>query len=115
GGDGVDADALLAVLDGGVAGQADHTVLGGGVARLVADAADAADRRGVDDGAAALLGHLRQHALLAVEDALEVDGEHASELVAAVALGQVLLALDAGVVEEAVDAAIRGDGAVDVG
>ena len=113
--DGVDTHTELAVLDGRVPGEANNPVLRGGVARLVADAADAADGRRVHDKAVALLAHDLEHLLEAEEDAAEVDGDDALELSGAEVLGQVLAALDAGVVEEAVDAAEALERRRDVG
>lgn len=50
----------------------------------------------------------------AVEDAVEVHRQHTSELGGAVVLREVLLTLDAGVVEEPVDAPEPLDGDIDV-
>ena len=112
--DGVDGDAGLAVFDRGVAGQADDTVLGRGVARLVAHAAVPADRGRVDDPPVPLFVHDLQDGGHAVEHAVEVDRQHPGELGGAVVLGEVLAAFDAGVVEEPVDAPEALDGGVDV-
>ncbi len=62
----------------------------------------------------ALLQHHRQHVAQAEEDALQVDRDDLVEHVLVIVLGRDDLALDAGVVEEAVDAAIRGQGLFDV-
>lgn len=89
-------------------------MLRGGVTGLATDAADTTDARGVHDSAAPLLTHDLQDLLEAEEDATQVDRDDTIELVGTEVLGEVLLALDAGVVEEAVDAAEGRQGLVDV-
>src|SRR5947209_9738058 len=79
----VDADATSGVFEGGRLGQAEHAVLGRGIGRQSWVADDAADRRAIDDRAAALLKHLAQLVLYAAPHAAQVDRHHAIPLVAA--------------------------------
>src|SRR5262249_4807082 len=73
GDDGVHADALVGILHGDDARQLDHTGFGGGVTDLRGAGPAQTGRRGdVDDGAAFLLLHHRQHVLQGQEHALEV-------------------------------------------
>ncbi|GAB7304365.1 hypothetical protein MAFF212519_22430 [Clavibacter michiganensis] len=90
-------------------------MLRGRVAGLVADAADPADAGGVHDHAGALLAHDGEDLLEAEEHAAQVDRDDLVELRGREVLGEVLAALDAGVVEEAVDAAEALDGLAHVG
>src|SRR6266487_5056496 len=81
--DRVDADATGSVFEGGSLGQADHAVLGSVIGRQSGVADDAADRRAIDNGAAALPEHLAQLLLHATPHTAQVDRHHAIPLVAA--------------------------------
>ena len=113
GADGVDADAAWGVLEGGAAGEADDAVLGGVVGGSAGEADETAERRAVDDGAAALGAHLAELVLHAGPHAAEVDGVDPVEQVGGFVGGVGGWGLDAGVVERHVEPAERGDGAVD--
>ncbi|CRO11323.1 hypothetical protein PAERUG_P62_London_9_VIM_2_01_14_00777 [Pseudomonas aeruginosa] len=103
---GVDADALLRVLDRRRFGQADHRVLGSSVDAHLRRRAEPGDRGGVDDRATALGQHQRDLVLHAQPDALHVDSHDGVEL-GFVAVGQLaLLDLDTGVVEGIVETAV---------
>ena len=106
---------LRADLAGGRLGQADHGVLGGDIGRHAGRADQAGDRGGVDDRARLLLQHHRQHVAQAEEHALDVDADHLVEHRLVVLGGRRDLALDAGVVEEAVDAAVGVERRLHVG
>ena len=102
-------------LAGGRLGEADHRVLGGDVGRDARRADEAGDRGRVDDGARLLLQHDRQHVAQPEEHALDVDADHLVEH-RLVVLGERLeLAFDAGIVEEAVDAAVGVERGLHVG
>src|SRR4051812_32499717 len=58
GANGVDADAARRVFERGAFGEAEDAVLGGVVGGAAGVADEAAERRAVDDRAAALLAHL---------------------------------------------------------
>src|SRR6185503_6977942 len=105
GADAVDADAVLHVVDGHRAGEADDGVLGGGVGAPVEDAAQAGGGGGVDDDAL-LAGEedLREGFLGQEEGAFHVDAEDVVELLLGGGDGGAGDA-DAGVVAEDVEAA----------
>jgi hypothetical protein len=67
------ADTPGGIFERGTLRQPDHPVLG----------CQAGNRRGVDDGAAALLAHLAQLVFHAVPDAAQIDRVHALEFFAA--------------------------------
>src|SRR5260370_1091637 len=69
GADGVDADAVAGVVDGGGAGVVHHRAFGGVIGREAVVAGEPGDRGGVDDRAASALAHDRDGRLAAVEDA----------------------------------------------
>jgi hypothetical protein len=113
GADGVDADPARRVFERGALGETEHAVLGGVVGRASGVADQAAERRAVDDRAAALRAHLAQFVLHARPYAAQVDGRDAVE-----ALGRFVGRVgerqhDAGVVERHVEPAELGDGAID--
>ena len=100
GADGVDAEVLRGVVEGGRLGQADHAVLGGGVRGAALDADDPGARGRVHDRPAALLEDQRDLVLHAQEHAAEVDVDDPVPLLLVVVRGRGrLLRLDAGVVE----------------
>ena len=107
---GVDADAAWRVFQCGAAGQADHSVLGGVVGRAAGDADQAAERRAVDDRAAALGAHLAQFVLHARPHPAQVDGVDPVEDLGRFVGGVAGRDLDAGVVERHVEPAVRVDG-----
>src|SRR5439155_22313009 len=76
---------------------------------------DTADRRAIDDCAAALAEHLVQLVLHAAPDAAQVDGDHAIPFVAADLGGLHASLHDAGVVECSIEPSERGHGSVDHG
>lgn len=97
-------DAARGVLLRQRLGQADEPRLGRGVVRLPGVAHQAGDRAYVDDPPAFRARHLPADRLAGVERALEVDGKHAVEVLLG-HLQQQLVAGDACVVDEDVDAA----------
>ena len=98
--DGVDADVLRSVVEGGRAGEADDAVFRSGVRRAALDADDPCPRGGVDDRATSLLEDQRNLVLHAQEDAAQVDVDDPVPLLLVVVGGRSRLPrLDAGVVE----------------
>jgi hypothetical protein len=77
------ADTPGGIFERGTLRQPDHPVLGCIVGCAAGDADQAGNRRGVDDGAAALLAHLAQLVFHAVPDAAQIDRVHALEFFAA--------------------------------
>ena len=98
----VHGDALARQLLGQGLGERGHARLGGGVVGLpeVADLTD--DRGDVHHPAEALLEHLVDEHLGAVEDPVEIDGQHPAPG-GVVHLHEALVRRDAGVVDEDVD------------
>ena len=105
--DGVDPQALAAVLDGHGLGDADQRVLRGAVGDAVRLADHAGGRREVDDVALAL-EQLRQGGLAQVEGARGVDVEEGLEALGRLVLGE-RRATDAGDVGQHVEPAEGGD------
>jgi len=111
----VDAHAVPRGLDRRGLGHAGDRVLGGDVGQHVGRAVQASHRRGVDHAAGAGLVHVRQYVLHAEEGAADVDRDHLVEHGGVLLFQGRDLALDAGVVEEHVDAAERVDRRLHVG
>jgi tetratricopeptide (TPR) repeat protein len=86
--------------------QTQHPVLRRDIRRHAGTAEQRGSRGGIDDGTAALFQHDRQDVAHTEENTLEVDTDHLVEDRLVVFLCRCGLALDAGVVEEAVDRAI---------
>ena len=111
---GVDADALLAVLQGRGLGQTGHRMLGGGVVGQVLHGGESGDGGGVDDRAAARGQDLGNLVFQAVEDAVEVDVDDLLPVGDLQVRNVLLRADDAGVVEGQVQCAVgllgEGDG-----
>src|SRR5258708_22460726 len=80
GGDGIDADAVLADLARQRMGEADHGGLGRGVAHQLGHADLPGDRRHIDDRSAAPLDHLRNDGLGGEKDVTEIDRHRLVEL-----------------------------------
>jgi hypothetical protein len=113
GADGVDADAVGGVVQGGRFGEADEAVLGCGVGGLALEALDAGAGRGVDDRAAAAGQHERDLVLHGDEHATEVDRHQAVPLRRRDRVGRLDRLLDARVVEGDIQAAEALDGRVE--
>src|SRR5207249_528579 len=106
-GDGVHRDALAGELLGQRLGERRHAGLGRGVVGL-AEIPDLPDhRRHVHDAPVALLEHLVDEHLRAVERAVEVDGEHLTPG-GVVHLHERLVGVDTGVVDQDVEVAELG-------
>ena len=110
----IDADALAGDLAGRGLGQPDHRVFGGDIGRHARRRHQPGDRGGVDDRAAFLLQHDRQHMAQAEKDALDVDRDDLVERLLVMFGGVRPFALDAGVVEKAVDRAMGVERRLDV-
>ena len=103
-GDGVGLDVVLGALDGEHPGEPDEAHLGGAVVGLAEVAEDARRRRGRHDPPVALLAHVLPRRLGDVEGALQVDVDDRVEQVGRHVVER-LVAQDAGVVDDDVDAA----------
>ena len=98
--DGVDADVLRGVVEGGRAGEADHAMFRRGVRGAAFDADDPCTRRCINDRAASVREHERDLMLHAQKDAAKVDVDDPVPLLLVVVGGwSRLLRLDARVVE----------------
>jgi hypothetical protein len=107
---GVDADAMLAVFDRGCARQSRDAMLRRHVGRHPADSGQSRARRRIDDRAAlALLEHLRELGLHAQPNAGQVDRQDAVPVVALALVSEAASALDARVVERAVELSVGRD------
>ncbi len=87
--------------------QADRAVLGGVIGTGAGEPALGADRGGVDHRARTTLHHVGQHEAQAEEHAAQVYVQHLVEFGDVVFVGRGKMALDPGIVEEAVDPAHR--------
>src|SRR3954447_2572802 len=112
GADGVDADPARRVLQRGALGEAEDAVLGGMVGGAAGVADEAAERRTVDDRAAALLAHLAQLVLHARPHAAQVDRGDAVEAAGRLVGGVAEREHDARVVVGHVEPAELSDGPV---
>src|SRR5438094_2881791 len=92
--------------------QADNAVLGRDVGTDTGIAGQGADRRVVDDRAAALAFHLPQFVLHAAPHAAQVDPDHAVPVVTGAVGGRGDTGHDACIVERRVESAELGDSAV---
>lgn len=99
----VDAHAARPVGLRGRARERDHAGLAGGVARHAGAGIEGRHRGDVDDRAAALRDHGRQHRALAAHGAAKVDLVQPPPVLV-VDVGRVVVAHDAGAVHEHVDA-----------
>ena len=111
---GVDPDSALGVFEGRILREPDDAVFAGHEGRRTGESDEAGDRCVVDDGAAALLEHLRDFVLHAKPNAGQVDAYYPVPEVQRVA-GDIGAALfeDAGVVEGAIQLSESLDGAGD--
>jgi hypothetical protein len=105
----VDVDALVGPFEGHGARQLHQTAFGGVVGRPAGHGDEALDTAHVDDAAPAALDHLRRHGAADQERAGEVGGHHLLPFRLA-ELQRRLANVDAGVVDQDVDVAERGDG-----
>ena len=110
--DHVGRDVVLLALDGEHVGQTDEAHLRGAVVRLAEVAEDAGGRRGEDDAAVLPLLHHAERGLRDVERALQVDVEDDLEVLRR-ELRERLVAQDAGVVDDDVDASEAVDRGLD--
>jgi hypothetical protein len=108
----VHADAVLDVFQSGRPRQADHAVLGGDVGTDTGVAGQRANRRVVDDRAAALAFHLLQFVLHAAPNAAQVDPNHAIPVFAGAVGGRGDARHHPGVVERGVQSAELGNSSV---
>ena len=104
-------DAQALVVGVGV-DEADDAGLGRGVVGLPAVAGDAGDRADEDDPAAVAQPVGGQERLVHPQDRQEVDLEHPGPALG-VGVGEELVAGDAGVVDDDVEAPVPADGVVD--
>ncbi len=114
GDDDVGLHAHVLALDRGGVGQTHEPGLAQRVVGVVGLAVEPVDRAGQDDPAIALRGHQREAFAHHVERALEVDGQHAFEIVVG-DFGQGAPAHVAGAVDQHIDAAEGVEGGLDDG
>ena len=115
GGDAVHPDAELAQIGGHDAGEVDDRRFGHAVDDRRPAPGEATDRRGIDDRAASVLGHVPAGPLGTDHHAEQVDGHHPIEVAEVVAAETAERTGDAGVVDHDVQPAEGVDGEVDQG
>jgi hypothetical protein len=111
-GDAIDADVVFSQLSCQTAGEADDGSLGGNVVAQVLQAGEEGDGGDVDDRSGALPNHVGRDELRAVEDTLQVGVVHGVPLLFC-HFQKGLAGIDAGVVDQDIDAAKASDRVVD--
>src|SRR3990167_2717190 len=106
----IERDVAASIFQVGSLGQAGHGMLSRVVRRRVLSHGQGQSRGRIDDHPAALLKHLLDGALHAQPDRLEIDRDHAVELVFLNIGGEIVAATDSGVIVDNIQTAEAADG-----